>query len=73
MTLAETASYVICASMSYLNSGTHESKHQKGHSVPPVRFWTTNDFVVFLFLDTFRIQKCLDFYSVYFAVKNPMD
>ena len=35
------------------------SKHLKGCSVPPVRngFAITKDFVVFLFLDTFRIPS----------------
>ena len=38
------------------------SKHLKGRSVPRVSqvFLTTRDFVVFLFLDTFPFQKCLE-------------
>ena len=36
-----------------------ESKHLKGRSVPPLGngFGPTKDFVLFLFLDTFRIPK----------------
>ena len=41
-----------------MDKSPQKSKHLKGRSVPPVRngFASLKDFVVFLFLDTFRIQ-----------------
>ena len=45
------------------NLNRNTSKHLKGCSVTRVRhfFWHTKDFVIFLFPDSFRIQRILPF------------